>query len=64
MMMYIVGTEKEPNHKDNKGDYEIIDFIKMTLKLLHEETSNFIFNISDKFIDEYFTCLFKHRVDA
>lgn len=63
MKMYSVGAGKQPNHKDDKGNYEIIFFIKDSLKLLAEKENSPIFQIPDKFIEEFFTCLFKHRID-
>lgn len=59
--MYTVETGKKPNYKNDNDEYELINFIKTSLKslkLLYKENSIPIFEIPDKFIEKFFNCLF------
>jgi len=64
MLMYCAGTGKEPDHKDDKGQYEIVNFIKESLKLLKEQNNNPVFDIPHEFIEQFFKALFKYKGEA
>lgn len=63
MTMYVVGTGKKPNHQKKKGEFEIIDFIKESLKILKTMHNDEIYEISNEFIENFFITLLKEVVD-
>ena len=61
MNTYTEGTGKEIDHKDDQGQYEIIGFIKESIKILKMMGSKV--EIPDKFIEDFFRLLFKFKSD-
>ena len=60
MHMYTQGTRNEINHKDSKGKYVIIDFIKSMVPILKKTGVYVHLPSNDSFIDSFFKALFDH----
>jgi hypothetical protein len=60
MVIYIEGTSKNPDHKDENGNYEIIKFIQESIKILNRMVQEKI-EINDNFIEDFFNILFKYK---
>lgn len=60
MTMYCVGTGKKPNHKNESGDYEIIDFVKHCQPVLKSQGLEITLEDDHEFIEKFFNTLFEH----
>lgn len=60
MNMYVLGTKKKPYYKNEKGTYEIIDFVKQCQPLLKSQGLEITLENDHKFIEDFFTTLFEH----